>query len=120
LYSTTLQELNVLAKDVIVRLTGSLHKADIVNCLIGVAQIGMTQDNSLDEKTNYVIYNQWSKNALHTLSTFSSVKEWNKKLKGVSKDFMSMHLSCLWQGQICNHWKLLSSWKHTSSTMMAL
>ena len=39
LCSKTIQELRVLAKDVNVRLTGSLQKADIVERLVGMAQI---------------------------------------------------------------------------------
>ena len=40
LCSKMLQELHVFAKDMNIRLTGSSRKTDIVECLIGMAQIG--------------------------------------------------------------------------------
>ena len=80
LCSKTVQKLRILAKGVNVRLTGSSRKVDIVDRLIGMARIGISYIT--DEV----------RSALHSLPAFSSVKEWNKKLNGVLKDFTFMNL----------------------------
>ena len=95
LCSKTLQELRVLAKGVNVRLTGSSRKADIVERLIGMARIGATRDDSLDDETDFsgISYVTLEvREVLRRLPAFSSVKEWSKKLKGVLKDFTFMNL----------------------------
>ena len=51
LCSKTLQELHFVAKDLSVRLTGSSHRADIVNRMIGIAQTGVIRNDSLNEGT---------------------------------------------------------------------
>ena len=95
LCSKMLQELRVLAKDMNVRLTGSSRKTDIVKCLIEMARIGATRDDSLDDETDFsgISYITLEvREVLHRLPAFSSVKEWSKKLKGVLKDFTFMNL----------------------------
>ena len=95
LCSRTLQKLRVLAKGVNVRLTGSSRKADIVDRLIGMARIGATRDSSLDEETEFTGISYITdevRTVLRSLPSFSSVREWDKKLQGVLKDFTFMNL----------------------------
>ena len=92
LCSKMLQELRVLAKGVNVRLTGSSRKADIVERLIGMAWIGATRDDSLDDFSGISYITLKVREVLRRLPAFSSVKEWSKKLKGVLKDFTFMNL----------------------------
>ena len=95
LCSKTLQELRVLAKDVNVRLAGSSRKADIVDRMIGMARIGAIRDDSLDEESDFCGISYITdevRGVLRGLPEFSRVKEWNKKLTGVLKDFTFMNL----------------------------
>ena len=97
LCSKTLQELRVLAKDVNVRLAGSSRKAHIVDRMIGMTQIGAIRDDSLVEESDfcgisYVTDIDEVRGVLRGLPEFSRVKEWNKKLTGILKDFMFMNL----------------------------
>ena len=95
LCSKTIQELRILAKGVNVRLTGSSRKVDIVDRLIGMARIGATRDDLLDEDVDFTGISYITdevRSALRSLPAFSSVKEWNKKLNGVLKDFTFMNL----------------------------
>ena len=76
-------------------LHGSSRKKDIVDRSIGMARIGVTRDDSLDEETefsgiSYIMDDVMG--VLRGLPAFSSVKEWSKKLNGVLKDFMFMNL----------------------------
>ena len=77
------------------RLTGSSCKTDISERLIGMAWIGATRDDSLDDEGDFsgvsYITNE-VREVLHRLPAFSSVKEWSKKLKGVLKNFTFMNL----------------------------
>ena len=55
----------------------------------------MTQDSSLDEETEFTGISYITdevRTVLHSLPSFSSVKEWDKKLQGVLKDFTFMNL----------------------------
>ena len=73
-----LQELQVLAKDVNVRLIDSSCKTDIVERLIGMAHIGATQDDSLEDETDFsgISYiTDEVREVLHRLPALSSVKE---------------------------------------------
>ena len=95
LCSKTVQELRILAKGVNVRLTGSSRKVDIVDRLIGMARIGATRDDLLDEDVDFTGISYITdevRSALRSLPAFFSVKEWNKKLNGVLKDFTFTNL----------------------------
>ena len=60
-----------------------------------MARIGATRDDLLDEDVDFtgICYiTDEVRSALRSLPAFSSVKEWNKKLNGVLKDFTFTNL----------------------------
>ena len=90
-----LQELRVIAKDVNVGLAGSSCKADIVYQMIGMARIRAIHNESLDEDSDFCGISYITseiRGILHGLPEFLQVKEWNKKLKNILKDFKFMNL----------------------------
>ena len=80
------------------RLTGSVRKNDIVDRLISMAKIGVTQKPGDDDdngcETNLAIsyITEDMKCILRGLPGFASVVDWEKRLNGALKDFTFMNL----------------------------
>ena len=63
--------------------------------MIGMAWIGAIRDDSLYEESDFCGISYITdkvRGVLRGLPEFSCVKEWNKKLTGILKDFMFMNL----------------------------
>ena len=84
------QELKMLAKEVHVCLTGSFRKDDIIERMVGMARIRALQPESDVRSDNIGTISYLTKDTkgiLHSLRSFASVTEWEKKLAGVLMDF---------------------------------
>ena len=90
----TLKQLKLLAKNLSIKLTGSTKKAEVIDRLLAMAQIGAIHGHSNlcnDGRANICISDE-AKIVLKTLPPFSSVTNWSKSLSGILKDFTFMNL----------------------------
>jgi len=78
-----------------VRLTGSTRK-EIVKRIIGMAQIGVLRDSSGKENGEDVIATSYLteevKSFLKSLTSFSSIVNWSKRLRGVLAKFSLINI----------------------------
>jgi len=92
----TLKNLKLLAKNLGVRLTGSLRKGNIIERLIGMARIGAirkrAQPKEEDEEITITYLTEEVKGIPKALPAFSSVVDWSKLIGGILKDFTFMNL----------------------------
>ena len=88
------QELKTLAKEVHVRLTGSIRKDDIIDRIMGMARIGALQcgNPESDDITTISYLTEETKCVLRSLPSFASVTWWEKKLSGILMEFTLMNL----------------------------
>ena len=92
LHRLSVKEIKSIAKGLSIRLTGSSKKADIIERLMAMAQIGAIQKHrSREEDINISYLTQDIKDVLRSLPPFSSISEWGKKLDSL-KDFTFMNL----------------------------
>ena len=92
LHRLSIKEIKSIAKGLSIRLTGSSKKADIIERLMAMAQIGAVQKHrSREEDINISYLTQDIKDVLWSLPPFSSISEWGKKLDSL-KDFTFMNL----------------------------
>ena len=92
LYRLSVKEIKLIAKSLLIRLTGSSKKADIFKRLMAMAQIGAIQKHYTREEDVSISYlTQDIKDVLRGLPPFSSNLEWEKKLDSL-KDFTFMNL----------------------------
>ena len=92
----------MLAKEVRVRLTGSLRKGDIIERMMGMARMGALQyesDTRSDNIRTILYLDEDTKHIIRCLPAFVSVTQWDKKLAGVLMEFTFMNLSCVWKRQ---------------------
>ena len=95
LHRLKVQELKMLAKEVRVRLTGSLKKDDIIERMMGMACIGALQyesDARSDNIRTISYLDEDTKCVIRSLPAFASVTQWDKKLAGVLMEFTFMNL----------------------------
>ena len=94
LSSRNVPELRAVAKRASVKLSGVSRKADIVERIACMAQLGCirTRDNGDDDATNLSYITSEVKEKLRGLPKFSSVENWSKVRKGVLQDFTFMNL----------------------------
>ena len=82
-----IDDLRKIASSVSVRYTGSTRKKDIVDRIIGMAQIGALRDSSGEDSgedmTAISYLTEEVKSFLKSLPSISSVTHWSKRLKGV-------------------------------------
>ena len=88
-------ELRVISQRLSVKLSGVVRKADIVERLVCMAQLGCVHWDEVDGKDSvsglaYVTHEV--KEKLRGLPSLSSVDSWTKTLKGVIADFTFMNL----------------------------
>ena len=88
------QELKMLAKEVHIRLTGSIRKDDIIDRIMGMACIGALQcgNPESDDITTISYLTEETKCVLRSLPSFVSVTWWEKKLSGILMEFTLMNL----------------------------
>ena len=92
LHRLSVKEIKSIAKRLSIHLTGSSKKADIIERLMAMAQIGAIQKHrSREEDINISYLTQDIKDVLRSLPPFSSISEWGKKLDSL-KDFTFMNL----------------------------
>ena len=86
-----IDELQKIASSLSIRLTGSTCKKDIVDRIVGMAQIGAVRDSSGKENGEDVIaisyLTEEVKSFLKSLPSFSNVTQWSKKLSGILAEF---------------------------------
>jgi len=91
-----IDDLQKIASSLSIRLTGSTRKKDIVDRIIGMAQIGAVHDSSGEENGEDMIaisyLTEEVKSFLKSLPTFSSVTQWSKKLSGVLAEFTLINI----------------------------
>ena len=95
LHRLKVQELKMLAKEVRVRLTGSLRKDDIIERMMGMARTGALQyesDARSDDIRTISYLDEDTKRVIRSLPAFASVTRWDKKLAGVLMEFTFMNL----------------------------
>ena len=79
LHRLSVKEIKSIAKGLSIRLTGSSKKADIIERLMAMAQIGAIQKHhSREEDINISYLTQDIKDVLRSLPPFSSILEWGK------------------------------------------
>lgn len=79
LHRLSVKEIKSIAKGLSIRLTGSSKKADIIERLMAMAQIGAIQKHrSREEDINISYLTQDIKDVLRSLPPFSSISEWGK------------------------------------------
>ena len=91
-----IDELRKIVSSLSVHLTGSTHKKDIVDRIVGMAQIGAVCDSSGEENGEDVIaisyLTEEVKSFLKSLQLFSNVMQWSKKLSGVLAEFTLINI----------------------------
>ena len=89
-------ELRAILKRLSVKLSGIVRKADIVERLVCMAQLGCVhRDTEVDGGEDFLSLTYVThevKEKLRTLPSFSSVDSWTKTLEGVIADFTFMNL----------------------------
>ena len=91
----TLKQLKLLAKKLNIKLTGSSKKSEVIDRMFAMAHIGAIRgqrSSEGDDITSMMYINEATKSVLKALSSFTSVKEWSKVLRGILKDFTFMNL----------------------------
>ena len=79
LHRLSVKEIKSIAKGLLICLTGSSKKADIIEQLMAMAQIGAIQKHhSREEDINISYLTQDIKDVLWSLPLFSSISEWGK------------------------------------------
>ena len=91
-----IDDLRKIASIVSVRPTGSTRKKDIMDRIIGMAQIGALHDSSGEDNGEDVIaisyLTEEVKSFLKSLPSFSSVMHWSKRLRGVLAEFSLINI----------------------------
>ena len=91
-----IDELRKIASSVSVCLTSSTCKKDIVDRIIGMAQIGALRDSSGEENSEDVTAISYLtkevKSFLKSLPSFSSVTHWSKRLRGILAEFSLINI----------------------------
>ena len=91
-----IDELRKIASSLSVRLTGSTHKKDIVDRIVGMAQIGVVRIPSEEDNAEDVIAISYLAEEvrllLKSLPSFSSVADWGKKFSGVLAEFTLINI----------------------------
>ena len=87
-----IDELRKIASSLSVHLTGSTHKKDIVDRIVGMAQIGAVRDSSGEDVIAILYLTEEVKSFLKSLPSFSKVTQWSKKLSGVLAEFTLINI----------------------------
>ena len=91
-----IDELRKVTSSLSVCLTGSTRKKDIVDRIVGMAQIGAVCDSSGEENGEDVIaisyLTEEVKSFLKSLPSFSNVTQWSKKLSGILAEFTLINI----------------------------
>ena len=95
LHRLSVKEIKAITKGLLIRLTGSSKKIDIIEWVMAMARIGAIQKHRFKEE-DINIYDisyltQDIKDVLRSLPPFSSISEWGEKLDSL-KDFTFMNL----------------------------
>jgi len=90
-------ELRNIASSLSVRLTGSTRKKDIVDRIVGMAQIGAvcipSEEDNAEDVIAILYLTEEVRSFLKCLPSYSSVADWGMKLNGILAEFTLINIA---------------------------